>query len=72
MSDNSGPILTLDEVAAYLRVGKRTAYRLVAEGKIPAFKVGGAWRLRQAELDQWIAAQIVKDIKASDDEGETR
>ena len=45
MSEKIGEIFTLDEVAKYLKVGKRTIYRLVAEKKIPAFKVGGAWRL---------------------------
>jgi excisionase family DNA binding protein len=34
-------IFTLDELAAYLKVGKRTLYRLAAHGEIPAFKVGG-------------------------------
>lgn len=51
-------ILTLDEVAAYLKAGKRTVYRLAAEGKIPAFKLGGTWRFRRAELDRWIANRI--------------
>ncbi len=64
MKDISGPIFTLDEVASYLKVGKRTVYRLVSEGKIPAFKVGGTWRFRQTELDQWIASRISKGTHA--------
>ena len=35
-------ILTLKEVAAYLKLAEKTAYRLVAEGKLPGFKVGQA------------------------------
>ena len=58
MAEPQGEILTLDEVAAYLKAGKRTVYRLAAEGKLPAFKLGGTWRFRRAELDRWIAAQI--------------
>jgi excisionase family DNA binding protein len=50
-------IFTLDELAAYLKVGKRTLYRLAAQGEIPAFKVGGTWRFRQSEIDQWIHDQ---------------
>ncbi|HGO5322178.1 TPA: helix-turn-helix domain-containing protein, partial [Klebsiella oxytoca] len=46
-------IFTLDELAAYLKVGKRTLYRLAVHGEIPAFKVGGTWRFRQSEIDQW-------------------
>jgi len=36
-------ILTLREVAEYLRLAEKTAYRLAAEGKLPGFKVGGSW-----------------------------
>ena len=57
MSEKIGEIFTLDEVAAYLKVGKRTIYRLVAEKKIPAFKVGGAWRFTRADIDHWIKQQ---------------
>ena len=34
-------ILTLDEVTAYLKAGKRTVYRLAQQGEIPTFKLGG-------------------------------
>lgn len=58
MANPEGEILTLEEVAVYLKAGKRTVYRLAQEGKIPAFKLGGVWRFRRAELDRWIAASI--------------
>ncbi|XEI33949.1 helix-turn-helix domain-containing protein [Aeromonas veronii] len=58
MADSEGEILTLEEVAAYLKAGKRKVYRLAQEGIIPAFKLGGSWRFRRAELDNWIAASI--------------
>ena len=51
-------IFTLDEVAAFLKAGKRTVYRLAQSGEIPAFKLGGTWRFRRSELDRWIAAEI--------------
>lgn len=54
---NEGEILTIREVAAYLKVTERTIYRLAAEKKIPAFKVGGTWRFPQSEIDQWIRQQ---------------
>lgn len=60
MPDREGEILTLDEVAQYLKAGKRTVYRLVQKGEIPGFKLGGTWRFRRAELDRWIAAGIRK------------
>lgn len=57
MSNPPDEILTIDEVAAYLKAGKRTVYRLAADKKIPAFKLGGTWRFRKADLEQWIARQ---------------
>lgn len=53
-------VLTIKEVAEYLKVTERTIYRLAAAKKIPAFKVGGAWRFRTTDIDSWIAAQSEK------------
>jgi len=50
-------ILTLREVADYLKVTERTIYRLAAAKKIPAFKVGGTWRFSRADIDHWIKQQ---------------
>ena len=50
-------ILTIKEVAKYLKVNERTIYRLAASGDIPAFKVGNSWRFRKAEIGQWIEQQ---------------
>lgn len=58
MPDKETEILTLEEVAAYLKAGKRTVYRLAQKGEIPAFKLGGTWRFRSSDLDQWIGASI--------------
>ncbi|WP_371374866.1 methylation-associated defense system helix-turn-helix domain-containing protein MAD1 [Thalassotalea aquiviva] len=48
------PILTLKEVAAYLKLAEKTAYRLASEGKLPGFKVGGSWRFKREDIEQWI------------------
>ncbi len=68
MAGLSGEILTIDDVAAYLKAGKRTVYRLASSGKLPAFKLGGTWRFRRVDLDSWIASRI-DETKARDDEG---
>ncbi|ELA8077877.1 helix-turn-helix domain-containing protein [Vibrio alginolyticus] len=52
-------ILTLKEVAAYLKLAEKTAYRLASEGKLPGFKVGGSWRFELEDLDAWIESQKV-------------
>lgn len=50
-------ILTVKEIAEYLKVKEKTAYKLVAEGRIPGFKVGGSWRFRRQEIEEWIKKQ---------------
>lgn len=47
-------IMTIREVADYLKLTEKTAYRRTAEGKIPGFKVGGSWRFKRSELEDWI------------------
>ncbi len=50
-------IMTVRELAEYLKIAEKTAYRFVSEGKVPAFKVGAAWRFRKTEIDRWIKQQ---------------
>lgn len=47
-------ILTLKEVATYLKLAEKTAYKLAAAGKLPGFKVGGSWRFKREDIDHWI------------------
>lgn len=56
-TNNQSEILTLKQVADYLKVTQRTIYRLAAAKQIPAFKVGGTWRFSQADIEQWIQQQ---------------
>ena len=50
------PILTIDEVAEYLRVKKRTIYDWAKKGKIPAIKTVGQWRFKKDQIDGWLTA----------------
>ncbi len=50
-------ILTIKEVADYLKVTERTIYRLSQAKKIPSFKVGGMWRYLRKDIDAWISRQ---------------
>lgn len=50
----SNEILTLKELAEYLKLTEKTAYRLAAEGQLPGFKVGGSWRFKLADIEAWI------------------
>lgn len=48
-------VMTVDEVAQYLRVSRSTVYRLLRDGEIPASKVGGYWRFRRHVIDTWLS-----------------
>ncbi len=50
-------VLTVSEVAQYLRVPLATAYKLAQEGRIPCQKVGRHWRFRKAAIDRWLERQ---------------
>jgi excisionase family DNA binding protein len=56
----SDQILTIKELAVYLKLAEKTAYRLAAEDKLPGFKVGGSWRFKREDIDQWIEHQKSK------------
>jgi excisionase family DNA binding protein len=47
-------LMTLDELASYLRVTKKTIYRMLERKGIPATKVGRQWRFNKAEIDTWL------------------
>lgn len=47
-------ILTLQEVANYLKVDKKTVYRMVKSKQLPAFKVRNQWRFKKSAIDKWI------------------
>lgn len=48
-------IMTIREAALYLKLNYMTIYKLAQQGKIPASKIGGNWRLKKELLDEWIA-----------------
>ncbi len=59
-SPSEGEILTIKQVADFLKVTERTIYRLAAAKKIPAFKVGGTWRFSRTDIDSWIRQQAMQ------------
>jgi nitrogen PTS system EIIA component len=54
-------ILTIEEVAAYLRLTPQTIYRWAQEKRIPAVKLGKEWRFRRSIIDDWLDAQILAE-----------
>ena len=48
-------VLTIDELAGYLKIAKSTAYKLAQEGKLPGQKVGRHWRFHKEAIDRWLS-----------------
>jgi excisionase family DNA binding protein len=53
MSALLGTLMTLQEVADHLRVGRSTIYRLLKRNQMPAFRIGRNWRFNVEEIDEW-------------------
>lgn len=47
-------ILTIEEVARYLRISERTAYDWANKGTIPCGKLGTTWRFKRSEIERWV------------------
>ena len=47
-------ILTIEEAAEYLQIGKRSVYKLAKEGTIPGKKILNKWRFEKGSLREWV------------------
>ena len=52
-------ILTIEEVAKYLRVSERTVYDWAQKGEIPSGKIGTVWRFKKSEIETWVNSSFV-------------
>ena len=69
-STSESEILTIKQVAAYLKVTERTIYRLAAAKKIPAFKVGGTWRFSRVDIDCWFIQLSMEALDPNREDGD--
>lgn len=53
-------IMTVEQVAGYLQLNKLTVYKYVREGRIPAAKLGKAYRIRKSDLDWFLETQRLR------------
>ncbi|WP_347551127.1 helix-turn-helix domain-containing protein [Pseudalkalibacillus hwajinpoensis] len=51
-------IMTISQVAKYFQISEMTTYKLVQDGKIPAFKIGSHWRVQKSDL-----TELIKKLK---------
>ena len=64
-------LLTLSEAATLLQVSTRTLQRMIRNGELPAFKVGGQWRLRETQLRRWVENRETTLVKLEKESRET-
>ena len=53
----AGSVMTVQEVADYLKMKTVTIYKHAQRGKLPGFKVGSTWRFKKDTIDKWIERQ---------------
>ena len=58
-------IMTVKDVAEYLRMSEAKVYRLVKEGLLPVVRIGKAWRFRKDLLDDWLKESSQSELQAS-------
>ena len=59
MSASPGSVLTIDELADYLKISKSTLYKLAQDGALPGQKVGKRWRFHKDAIDSWLKNQPI-------------
>jgi len=69
MKNDNNEIMTVDDVARYLKLKPQTIYKWAQEGKIPAAKLGREWRFKRSHINAWIEMQFedspaVKELKS--------
>lgn len=58
-------VMTVKEVANYLRLAESTVYRLAKKGSLPGRKLGGNWRFSRKNLDRWLIETKSEQISLS-------
>ena len=58
-------MLTIENVAAYLKLKPQTIYKWAQTGKIPGAKFGKEWRFRRSAIERWIDRQISSQTRTS-------
>jgi excisionase family DNA binding protein len=65
-------IMTLEEVARYLRLKPQTIYTWAQEKKIPAAKLGKEWRFRKSIIDAWFEQHIDEKFQGAIEESQKK
>jgi excisionase family DNA binding protein len=55
-------LITLEEAAEVLQISKRTLLRMIQKREVPAFKVGGQWRIREVQFKEWVSRKETSPV----------
>ena len=61
--DLDGCIMTVHDIAMYLRLSEAKVYKLAKEGQLPALRVGKSWRFRKDLIDEWMRRQMEQALR---------
>jgi len=56
-------VLTVDELAVYLKISRSTLYKLLSEGRVPGQRVGRHWRFSKEAIDSWLKEPGTRNSK---------
>jgi excisionase family DNA binding protein len=60
LTQHQPAVMTVEEIAAYLRIPRSSVYKLAQEGRIPCQKVGRQWRFYREAINEWISGNTFK------------
>jgi len=52
-------VMTIDELAAYLKLSKSSLYQFARAGKVPGVKIGQQWRFQKGAIDEWMRSRAM-------------
>jgi excisionase family DNA binding protein len=58
-------IMTVHEVANYLRLSEATIYQMARTGRIPVYHMGRVWRFKRVDIDTWLTKSEANNDKSS-------
>ena len=61
MAAEADHIMTIEQLAAYLKISQSTLYKLLQDGKLPGQKVGKRWRFHKEAIDRWLGERAEKE-----------
>jgi excisionase family DNA binding protein len=63
-------IMTVHEVAEYLRLSEAKVYKMANEGRVPALRMGKTWRFKKELIDEWIRKETELALHVSQEKNE--